>query len=41
MGVMITGIAVRRFPSSGGSDAVVHVLRGIDEVKHEKFEQEG
>lgn len=41
MGVMITGIAVRRFPSSGGADAVVHVLRGIDEVRHEKFEQEG
>lgn len=37
----ITGIAIKRFPKSGMEFAELCVLRAVEEVDHEKFQQTG
>ncbi|KHT38049.1 DUF1293 domain-containing protein [Vibrio sinaloensis] len=41
MAVIITGIAVKRFPKSGQEMAELSVLRQVETVNVEKFEQYG
>ncbi|NVJ62527.1 MAG: DUF1293 domain-containing protein [Gammaproteobacteria bacterium] len=41
MAVTITGIAIKRFPKSGQEMAELSVLRQVETVNHEKFEQYG